>query len=396
MKKLVLLLLLALLPIQASALSTDDLLALVAMPLAVAAVSHVNGVPQNQLADLVIALNQANVLPTRFVEVIRFVPVALVDQNGQPFVAFVREETVQGITGDALVDAIAQRLQNNFNITPQLALNAPPTEIVLEDNFVPPVVIERVQTIVPNPISFVAMPLAVAAVAEVNGVPANQLANLVAALNQASLPPVQFVEVLRFVPVALVSDNGAQFVEFVQTRVAQGVTGPALAPVIVERLRTDFRVPAQITVNAPPAQMIVVDQNFIPPTVVTRVEEVRTHPHGGPPGQIKKELGLQTGAEVVHGGTKPGRQFETRPRVVTAPPPMASSVPPRAEPERKEHGRGHKEAAPPVVQVPQAAPPVVVAPPANPRGKVEGGPPGQEKGNPPAQGKGKGKGKGKD
>jgi hypothetical protein len=43
-----------------------------------------------------------------------------------------------------------------------------------------------------------------------------------------------------------------------------------------------------------------------PPPPTTWVREASSHPHGGPPGQLKKELGLQTGAEVVH-GSKPGR-----------------------------------------------------------------------------------------
>ena len=68
MRKLALLLTFALLPTQAWALSTNDLLSTIAMPLAVAAVSNVNGVPQSQLANLVVALNQANVPPTQFVQ----------------------------------------------------------------------------------------------------------------------------------------------------------------------------------------------------------------------------------------------------------------------------------------------------------------------------------------
>jgi len=57
---------------------------------------------------------------------------------------------------------------------------------------------------------------------------------------------------------------------------------------------------------------VIVDRDVIvPPVVVSRVASVRAHPHGGPPGQLKKELGLQTGAEVVH-GSKPSRTARTR------------------------------------------------------------------------------------
>jgi len=66
----------------AFALNTDQLLATIAMPLAVAAVANVAHVPQDQLATLVSAPSPANVNPTQFVNVVRYVPVALVDQNG--------------------------------------------------------------------------------------------------------------------------------------------------------------------------------------------------------------------------------------------------------------------------------------------------------------------------
>ncbi|MGZ8830562.1 MAG: hypothetical protein ACXW2Q_09315, partial [Thermoanaerobaculia bacterium] len=85
----------------------------------------------------------------------------------------------------------------------------------------------------------------------------------------------------------------------------------ALVPVIVRRLQTYYpstpinvRAPVITTAPAPlrvRPRVVVVDQNYIPPFVMNRVTEVRQHPHGGPPGQIKKQLGLQTGAEVVHG-----------------------------------------------------------------------------------------------
>jgi hypothetical protein len=369
MRKLaVLMLLLAVVPAQAWALNTDDLLATIAMPLAVAAVSNVAGVPSTSLADLVTTLNQANVPPTRFVEVIRFVPVALVDDNGQPFVAFVREQTVQGVTGDALVDAIVVRLRSNFGVSPVLALNAPATTVVFEDDFIPPVVLARVTRVAPSdPLSLIALPLAVAAVADIAGMPQNELANLVAALNQANVPPPQVIEVLRFVPVALVIDNGQPFVQFVQQQTTQGVTGPALVTVIERRLQTFFPAQTQITIATPAAQPVVIDQNFIPPVVVTRVAEVRAHPHGGPPGQLKKQLGLQTGAEVVH-GQKPGRNHGKR---EAAPSPMISASPPAAKPAERGHGKGKREpvAAPPA---PAPTPVPVAAPPAKPPGKEKG------------------------
>ncbi len=395
MRKLALLLMLALIPAQAWAFNTDTLLSTIAMPLAVAAVANVAGVQQSPLADLVTALNQANVPPTQFVQVIRYVPVALVDQNGQPFIAFVREQTTQGITGDALVNAIADRLRTNFNVTPVLELNGEPTTVVLQDNFIPPAVVTQVTTLAPagttadvDPLSVIGLPIAVAAVANITGVSQTELANLVATLNNANVPPVQVVEVLRFAPVALVADNGQPFVQFVQQQTSQGVTGPALVPVVVQQLQTFFPPQTQIVMNPPVRQRVIVEErDFVPPAVVTRVEEIRLHPHGGPPGQLKKQLGLQTGAEVVH-GEKPGRQFNT------APAPVA--VVPQAKPE-KVHGRGQAKReevrAPAPMNSSSPVPAVVPAgPPGQAKGHPEGGPPGQQK----EKGKGGGKGHGKD
>jgi len=412
MRKLALLLAFVLLPAQAWALSTSDLLSIIAMPLAVAAVSDSTGVQADRLGTFVAALNQANVPPTQVVEVVRYVPVALVVQNNQQpdFVQYVQTQVSDGVTGDALVNAIVNQLQTNYDITPRLALPAPAITYVVSDNYVPPVVLTRLGLTSNDLVATAVMPLAVAAISNVAGVPQDELANLVATLNNANVPPVQVVQVLRYVPVALVVDNGQPFVQYVQQQVAQGVIGPALVPVVVQELRTYYPAQTQIVMPAPPPQQIVVDEsNFIPPVVVTRVTEVRAHPFGGPPGQIKKQLGLQTGAEVVH-GAKPGRQFTPQPVAVApaphpggghgrrekVPQPMMSStpaptvVPPPAARGRggeKGHGRGHEhvEAAPPPTV---AAPPPVAAP------APQSEPPGKAKGN--SKGGGKGHGHGKD
>lgn len=154
-------------------------------------------------------------------------------------------------------------------------------------------------------LSLVAMPLAVAAVAELIDVPHADLLTLVAALNDASVPPPQFVEVVRWSPVVLVDTTAApQFIQLVTTDVANGVRGDAFAVVVADRLRASG---AEIDVTAPRLVSLVDrDVVIIPTRVNDRVAAVRRHPHGGPPGQLKKELGLQTGAEVVH-GVKPGR-----------------------------------------------------------------------------------------
>ena len=380
-----LLMLAAALPV--SAFSTSDLLSLVAMPLAVAAVADAAHVPQDQLASLLATLNQADVPPTQFVQTVRYAPVALGDQQ---FVPYVQQEVAQGVTGPALVTVIDQRLPQ-YGVTPQY-VTVPATTYVEQPDYVyQPQVAYTTQPAYAygnaDPLALIAMPLAVAAVSDMANVPQDQLANLLATLNQADVPPAQFVQVVRYVPVAL---QDQQFVPYVQQQVSQGVTGPALVTVIDQRL-PQYTPPPPLP-SYVPAQTQVVEQ-----------EPFHGNPHGGPPGLIKKQLGLQTGAEVVH-GHKPGRQFEARP-MVAAPAPQPVVVEREhghgrghmGGPEGHGHGRGHAEAAP-VFIPPQAAPqPVVIAPQAAPPGPPAGhgrGPDGQ---GPPGQMKEKGgHGHGKD
>jgi hypothetical protein len=395
--------------------STNELLSTIAMPLAVAAVSNVPGIQQTQLVDLVTALNQANVQPTQFVQVIRYVPVALTDANGQTFVTYVQEQTSQGVTGNALVDAIVQQLRTNYNITPQLDLNTPGTTLVVQNDYVPQTVLTQLGGTSDNALTLIALPLAVAAVADIAGVPQDQLANFVASLNTANVPPAQMIEVVRYVPVALVDNNGQTFVQYVQDQTSQGITGPALVPVIVQRLQTYYpstpiQVSAPVITTAPailpvpaPAPVrvrppvVVVDQNYVPPFVVNRVSEVRQHPHGGPPGQIKKEFGQQTGAEVVHG--ERNRRAEVPRPMISAAPPAPQQIEQRNQGHGNARGRDNAQAAQPRVEQPrvvvqqpqrQAAPPPQAAPG---RDHGNGKDHGQDGG---AQGQQKDNGKGKD
>ena len=383
------------LPTSAFALNTNDLLSLVAMPLAVAAVSNVTGVPQQDLTNIVSALNKGNVAPTQFVEVVRYTPAVLTNQNTAPqFVDYVNTQVSQGVTGDALATAIADRLRG-YGVQ-DINVASPPQIVYVDDqSLLPATVLSPSVSYSPSTLgtndllSLVAMPLAVDAVANLTGVPTQDLMNLITQLNQANVPPPQFIEVVRYVPVVLVDQNTApQFVDYVNTQVNQGVTGNALANAIANQLRTYGA--SQINVTAPPQQIIVEQRNFVPPVVLTRVEEVRQHPHGGPPGQLKKIVGVQTGAEIVH-GEKRGRQF---------PAPMTSAQPESVGKEKNKgegHGRGHAEQQQQVVVAPPAgapAPVVVQQQPGRGKGNDQGGPPGQAKDKEKGKGKGKDKGKG--
>jgi hypothetical protein len=307
-------LLLVLVPLQAQALETNELLGLVAMPLAVAAASEVTGVPAGELSQFVATLNRAQMPPTQVVQVVRYAPAALVIQDQQPtFVEYVDTQVDQGITGTQLVTVIEDRYRT-YDLEPQFyVLNEPATTYVVREDYIPEVVVTRVAQARPayvvgdtnDLLALAAMPLAVAAVADITGIPFGDLSSFVSSLNAARVPPVQFVEVLRYSPVVLVDAyERPRFVQFVNTQVVGGVTGPRLVDVIGDRLRV-YDVPQFRTTGVREVVNVVDTDDFFPPVVTSRVAEVRAHPHGGPPGQLKKELGLQTGAEVVH-GTRPG------------------------------------------------------------------------------------------
>ena len=187
----------------------------------------------------------------------------------------------------------------------------------------------------------IAMPLAVAAVSDVSGVPESQLSTVVAMLNNAFVPAPQAVEIIRYVPVALVTDNGQPFVNFLQEQVTQGLTGNQFVTVVDRQLQTYYvNASPAITVTTTSNDPVVVGNDFVPQVVHTRVAAVREHPHGGPPGQLKKRSGAQTGATVVHNEPR-GRDRKDDDKVK----PMMSSAPPAQEKVKaqEDHGKGHED-----------------------------------------------------
>lgn len=419
-------LLLVLVPIQARALDTEELLGLVAMPLAVAAASEVTGVPVGELSHLVATLNRAQVPPTQFVQVVRYAPAALVVEDQQPaFIEYIDSQVDRGITGSQLVTVIEERYET-YDLDPRfVTLEEPATTYVVREDYIPELVVTRVAQVGPayvagdmnDLLALAAMPLAVAAVADLTGMPLGDLSSLMASLNAARVPPLQVVEVLRYSPMVLVDDTlRPQFVQFVDAQVDGGVTGLRLVEVIDDRLRTYDIAPRFGAIAAADVVEVVDDGAFFPAAVTSRVAEVRRHPHGGPPGQLKKDLGLQTGAEVVH-GTRP-RQTAVRTTDVDGRDEPARRIAkrrPRSDDgdrvvrerratrskERVERPRADR----PRVERPRVEQPkrergnrgrggggAAVAPPG--ASQASGGGQGQGKGQGQSQGKGKGKGKG--
>jgi hypothetical protein len=149
-------------------------------------------------------------------------------------------------------------------------------------------------------LALVAMPLAVAAVSEITDVPMNDLVDVITLMNDAEVPAPQFIEVVRYVPAALVVEQPTQtrFVEYVRLRTSEGLRGTALVTSIEDRLRLYDVDVVNLRVDRP--RSFDVGDDFVPAVVRTRIAESRaSHPHGGPPGQLKKVAGVQTGAEIV-------------------------------------------------------------------------------------------------
>ena len=286
---LALLLLALLTPVSASALQAEDLVAIAAMPLAVAAVSEITDVPASELMNLVATLNQAQVPAPQFIEVVRYAPVALVDTS-EPFVPYITSQVESGVRGEELALVAEDRIERYDGADTIDVVHAPRT-VVVDDDFYPEVVVTRFNIVRYDPLALVAMPLAVAAASEITGVPPMELASLVSLLNQGAVPPRQFVEIVRYSPAALIDPDPA-FLTYVTTQVGDGSRGVTLSRLIEDRYEV-LGVDDVDIVNAPRL------------TTVTEVAAV-SHPHGGPPGQLKKQLGLQTGAEVVH-GAHPGQ-----------------------------------------------------------------------------------------
>jgi len=131
-------------PAQAKALENEHLLSLVAMPLAVAAVSELTDVPVEGLIEVVTLLNDAAVPPSQFIEVVRYVPAALIPEAGDPdFVEFIRQRTREGLRGTELVTSIQEHIRVYGLPEVELAVHRPRTIDVVHETFIPKPVLKR-------------------------------------------------------------------------------------------------------------------------------------------------------------------------------------------------------------------------------------------------------------
>jgi len=409
MRKITLLLILvAIVPLEAKAINTydnSDVLSYVAMPLAVSAVCDVRGVQTDRVGQLVAYMDQANVAPADFIDVFRYVPVALVLRtDGRPdFVEWVHGEVDRGLVGQGLVTAMETQLRTydpdvprtNYRPHRRYARN----EYGYDDeyayaygpDYVPVLIREHCDRFLEGPLSLVEMPVAVTDACDL-GVPYDRVGNLVVELNLGDVPPVQFVELMRYAPAALVVSGGyygqPDFIQFVHTSRIGGFSGYQLVAAADLQLRA-YDIAAQIDL-APPtyagqtyyvpqaAQNWVAPSNpaYFPPVVSTRVaanfSAGRAASNQPAPGfaaapQVQRLLQSPNGGAVVTNPAEArrelarGNRFQRETPLAAAPAPFAGTV---AASGGINHGR-HEA----IAQQPVFSNPAVASVPGNGRGE---------------------------
>jgi hypothetical protein len=259
-------------PLTAHALLTkDELLSYTAMPIAVTNVAEVQGVQTDQVGTLVTYMNQANVSPAAFIDVFRYVPVALVLNNGRnpDFVQWVGSEVNRGIVGDQLVTLMEQRLGSYGDVVPvtrtttRRYYSPQAYQTVYEPDYVPVRVQRYSEQLMLDSFALIDMPVAVTEVVNV-GVPVARVGGLVVQMNLAGVAPLQTVEVLRYSAPALIAvdSGGPDFVQYVVDQRVSGITGYQLVQVIDQRLPY-YGITPQLDLAAP----VIIGQSYVPSVV---------------------------------------------------------------------------------------------------------------------------------
>lgn len=429
MKKLALsVFLLALAPLQAKAFipvnEQTDLLSYVAMPIAVSSVCDVRGVQTDRVGELVTYLDQANVPPAEFDDVFRYVPVALVMRTDRrpDFVEWVHGEVNQGIVGPALVTAMEQQL-GTYGSGITVVSHRVPTRYryrhhhryaytdynnygydnydnyayndVFAEDYVPVVVRHYCEREFAEPMALIDMPVAVTDVYGL-GLPVQRVSSFAVELNIGGVPPVQFVELMRYAPAALVVDTAyaPDLVTYVHTQEVGGVYGLPLVQAIDQQFPA-YGVNAQVDLTSPgyyysPDNYYVptyaptapqyqaryyvppVDPAYVPPVVQTRVASgfaagganyalpQQTAPAIAAAPQVQRLLNAPNGAAVVTNPAQARREIAQQARAARAarlaPVPAPVFGQSQAAPMMAAaHGRGHDIAARPPLPV-QASP----------------------------------------
>ncbi|HEV8433437.1 MAG TPA: hypothetical protein VGR95_08490 [Thermoanaerobaculia bacterium] len=408
--------LLAFAPLQAKAFvpvsEQTDLLSYVAMPLAVSSVCDVRGVQTDRVGNLVTYMDQANVPPEAFVDVFRYVPVALVMRTDRrpDFVEWVHGEVTQGVNGPALVTAMEQQLgtygsgitvvssrplrHRRHHYSRDYAYADYPYDQyayrdAFADEYVPVVVRHYCEREFDEPLALIDMPVAVSDVYGL-GLPVQRVSSLAIELNIGGVPPVQFVELMRYAPAALVVDTGyaPDFVTYVHTQEVGGVYGLPLVQAIDQQFPV-YGVNAQLDLTSPgyyyspnnyyvpnyaptapqyQAQYYVppVDPAYVPPVVQTRVASgfaagganyalpQQTAPAIAAAPQVQRLLNAPNGGAVVTSPAQARREIAKQARAARQAPISAPAFAQAQAPQvmAQQHGgaafnRGHNIAARP-------------------------------------------------
>lgn len=325
-------------PREAEALNTDDVLSLVAMPLAVSQVCDVRGVQTSRVAELVSYMNQADVPPADFVETLRYVPIALVfrgDDRQPDFVEWVHGEIGRGVRGEGLAWAMDRQLRTYDEVVPVVERRETHTarhvryaySYAFDRDYVPSDIRRHCGNRLAGSLSVIDMPVAVVNVCDVRGMRAERVAELAREMIDAGVISVQFCEVMRYAPAALVYDGGYRgqpdFVQYVRSERARGLGGYQLVTAIDQRLRS-YDVAPQIDPYPTGQSYSQPFQNYIPPSeqfyvppvvrtrVATRIASVgfNAQPIPAPPSaQVQRLLGMQNGQAVVVNPNQAGREL---------------------------------------------------------------------------------------
>jgi hypothetical protein len=337
MKKIALsLLLLALAPLQAKAFNTqtvysqNDVLSYVAMPLAVSSVCDVRGVQTDRVGELVTYMDQANVAPSDFVDVFRYVPVALVMRTDRrpDFVAWVHGEVDRGVVGVDLVTGMERQLGTYSNyVTVSSRYRSTRYRSRYYDyayrdafagDYVPVVVQRYCDRELIEPFALVDMPVAVANVCDL-GIPYPRVSSLAVELNLGGIPPLQFVELFRYAPAALVvtSGYGPDFVEYVHTQEVAGVYGLPLVAAIGAQFPA-YGISAQIDLSSPGYYYSA--QNYYNPTYSPIAPQFAAQYYVPPadPVYVPPVVQTRVASGYVVGGTN-WRGSQAAPAIAAAP-----------------------------------------------------------------------------
>lgn len=392
MKKLALsCLLLALVPWQAKAFvpvtNQADLLSYVAMPIAVSSVCDVRGVQTDRVGELVTYMDQANVAPADFVDVFRYVPVALVMRTDRrpDFVEWVHGQVTQGVTGPTLVTAMETQLGTYGSGITVVSHRYPTTRYrrhrrysnysdyayndVFREDYVPVVVRHYCEREFAEPLALIDMPVAVDSVYGL-GIPVQRVSSLAIELNLGGVPPVQFVELFRYAPAALVYDTAyaPDFVTYVHTQEVAGVYGLPLVQAIDQQFPV-YGVNAQLDLTSPgyyyspdnyyvptyaptapryQAQYYVppYDAAYVPPVVQTRVASGFAAPAMAAAPQVQRLLNAPNAGTVVTNPAQARREMARQARAARTAPVVAAPAFAQAQTPQvmASHGRGHDRA----------------------------------------------------